>query len=291
MDELSTDNPVDLEPVVDAGANELETADNTDTEHVEVDDEGNPVAAVEDDGEDVEYDGKQYRLPKELKEALLRQQDYTRKTQEVAEARKEFEAQRQQAAQALQLHASTIQGQAALTNIDNQLQQYQALDMQALIDSDPVQALKIQHQYQSLLQQRSNVAAQITQAQQQAMQLQSEERSKQLQQGHEVLSREIKGWSKEVAQSLVDYGTRNGYQREELEQVYDPRAVKVLHKAMLYDQMMAKAGKPAGKAVEQAKPVTTVKAKTAGAAPTDPSKMTDAQFAAMRRAQIKRRNG
>jgi hypothetical protein len=41
---------------------------------------------------EVEYDGKTYLLPLELKDALLRQADYTRKAQEVAESRRRLQA-------------------------------------------------------------------------------------------------------------------------------------------------------------------------------------------------------
>jgi hypothetical protein len=43
---------------------------------------------------EVEYEGKTYCLPPELRDALLRQADYTRKTQEVAQARKALEAEK-----------------------------------------------------------------------------------------------------------------------------------------------------------------------------------------------------
>src|SRR5947199_238059 len=43
---------------------------------------------------EVEYGGKTYTLPAELKDALLRQADYTRKTQEVAQGRKALDGAR-----------------------------------------------------------------------------------------------------------------------------------------------------------------------------------------------------
>lgn len=284
MDEMQADNLAELEPVVDAGADD---SDNTAHDEVEIalDEDGNPIDAV-DDGEEVEYEGKQYKLPKELKEALLRQQDYTRKTQEVAQSRQSFEAERAQHAQALQLHAQTIKGQAVLHSIDQQLQKFANVDWNLLDQQDPAQAQSLYRQYQMLRDQRGEVAGQITQAAHQAMQLEHESRAKQVQQGQEVLAREIKGWSPALAQELKSYGLKHGYSAHELDSVSDPKAVKLLHKAYMYDQMTAKAGKGAAKPVEQAKPATVVKARTAGAATTDPSKMTDKQFAAWRKSQM-----
>lgn len=53
--------------------------------------EDNEEGSQEDDLEEVEHSGKKYRIPKELKPALMLQADYTRKTQEAAEARRAFD--------------------------------------------------------------------------------------------------------------------------------------------------------------------------------------------------------
>jgi hypothetical protein len=46
--------------------------------------------------EEVEYEGELYQVPPKLKEAIIRQSDYTKKTQEVAETRKLIEHQQSQ---------------------------------------------------------------------------------------------------------------------------------------------------------------------------------------------------
>src|SRR5215204_3179929 len=45
--------------------------------------------------EEIERNGKKYKIPTALKSELLMQQDYTRKTQEVAEQRRAIEAEQQ----------------------------------------------------------------------------------------------------------------------------------------------------------------------------------------------------
>src|SRR6476660_325944 len=42
----------------------------------------------DDDSEEVEFGGKKYKLPKDLKPALMMEADYRRKTQELAEQRR-----------------------------------------------------------------------------------------------------------------------------------------------------------------------------------------------------------
>lgn len=44
-------------------------------------DESTDAEQPDSDVEDVDYEGKKYAVPKEIKDALLRQADYTRKTQ------------------------------------------------------------------------------------------------------------------------------------------------------------------------------------------------------------------
>ena len=238
--------------------------------------------AVEDESEEVDYEGKKYLLPKELKEALLRQSDYTRKTQEVAEARKSFEAQQQQFQQHLQLQQQTLQDHAHLMTIEQQLEQFNALDWNAVIENDPVQAMKLQQQFNTLQNMRGQVATRIQQVQQEQLVRQQAELAKQIQSGQEALAREIKGWSPELAKSLSAYGTNIGFSENDMASVIDPRQVKVLHKAYLYDQLIAKqAKKPAS---EPVKPATTVRANSAPAK--DPEKMTTEEWVRWRNKQV-----
>ena len=62
-----------------------------------------------DDSEEVEYEGSLYRVPKELKEAVIRHADYTRKTQEVAQLRNMAAAERQGVQEAQLLDAEVAE--------------------------------------------------------------------------------------------------------------------------------------------------------------------------------------
>ena len=63
-------------------------------ELLETEGEDNPEEETEpeDDTDEVEFEGKKYRVSKDIKDALLRQADYTRKTQELAEHRNQVSA-------------------------------------------------------------------------------------------------------------------------------------------------------------------------------------------------------
>lgn len=284
-----TNNPAEVsELAADAdNAPELEAPEEAD---VEIDAEGNLVE--EEDSEDVDYEGKSYKVPKTLKDALLRQADYTRKTQEVAQARQAFEAERQQHQYVLHLQHQSIGARAEATAIAGQLREFEAINWQALANEDPAQAQRLWIQREQLKERMSIAHAKVTQTEQQALQMQQQTVAKQLQEGSEVLARDIKGWSKQTADQLREYGKKLGYADHELDGIADARAVKLLHKAMMYDQMQEKAktvsAKP--KQTEAPKPVTTIKGKSSGPTGYAPN-MTDAQFAALRRRQIAQRRG
>ena len=85
-------NPVDVEDDAVLDAPEVDAESYSDDETPEADAEGAPdEGQPEDDTEEVDWDGAKYRVPKPLKDALLRQADYTRKTQELADQRRTVE--------------------------------------------------------------------------------------------------------------------------------------------------------------------------------------------------------
>lgn len=256
----------------------------------QLDAEGNPVVTdqAESDEEEIDYDGEKFKVPKKLQEAFLRQQDYTQKTQAVAEQRKALEAQAEQIKQQEQAQRQNIAEYAEAYALDAQLKQYAALDWQQLIDSDPQQAMKLDRQMRELQQRRDAVVASVTQKQQQQALLAQQETAKRLQEGRAVLEREIKGWSPEVAKELKAFGKEVGFKDEELDGISDPRAVKLLYQAYQFNQLMKKQATPKEKPKPQEKPVTRITA-TKGTATKDPSQMTDAEFAAFRKRQIAQR--
>lgn len=242
-----------------------------------------------DDDEEIEHDGEKYKIPKALKDAFLRQQDYTQKTQSVAEQRKEVEARQAELAERETVQRQNIAEYAEAYSLDNQLKQYANIDWNALIDSDPVQAMKLDRQMKDLQHRRDAVVASVTEKQRAQQFEQQQATAKQLESGRAVLEREIKGWSPEVAKQLNAYGQEIGFTAQELAQVSNPKAVLLLHKAMQFDQLMKKQAATKAPPAPQEKPVTRITASKATVTK-DPSKMTDAEFAQFRRRQIAQRN-
>ena len=280
-----------MEDEIDQSAQEVEQTEDNEVEAKELEsqseadfesDTEETEVEPEEELEEIEFGEKKYKVAKELKDAFLMQQDYTRKTQEVADNRRMLESAAQEFQQRVQAQQQNIQAYANLAALDQQLTQYQNVDFQAYADQDPVAAQKAYMGFQQLKGMRDNLANQISTYEQQMQLRARQEIATRTQEGMRQLHQEIKDWSPQKAQALKEYGKTQGFQDTELDNVLDPRAVKLLHKAYMYDQMMTKATqKP--KQAEQ-KPVPKVGGKTA--VTKDPSQMSPKEFAVWRKKQI-----
>lgn len=182
-----------------------------------------------EDLEEVQHNGETFTIPRALKPALMMQADYTRKTQELAQARRAWEAEREQQAQAL--HANFAE-RSRLVAIDDSLEQLETLDWQALEAADPHRAQALWAQYHELAQARDAVAADLEhQGRQEALEAQHDHAMR-VQDGLDVLAREIDGWSPQLAGKLMEFGQCElGFTPEEMAQAMDPRLIKLLHRA------------------------------------------------------------
>lgn len=206
--------------------------------------EAEPTVTVKIDGKDVE-------VPlSELKNGYQRQADYTRKTMEVSEQRKAAEAERAQAHQERQAYAANLQRMQA--QLEGALQQQQQTNWEELLQSDPVEYLKQQHQAQARQAQLSQVYAeqQRMAALQQAEAQQAHLRHLQAQQ--DALLAKLPEWkddarSKAEKVAIREYLAEQGYEPDAINNIADARAVILARKAMLYDQMVGKASAAAKK--------------------------------------------
>lgn len=228
-----------------------ETVDLFDAEPATTADE--PVV---DDSEEIDYEGEKYKVPPKLKDAFLRQADYTTKTQTLAQQRQEFEAAQQTFQARQQFQQQNMQAVAKVMAIDERLEQFSKVDWNALTDADPVQAMKLDRQVRELQSQRNQQVQSIERASASTQALISQETARSLDIARAQLAREITGYgTPEIQKGLGEAAKAIGYRPEELANVNDPRAVKLLHKAYLYDQLVAKT-KAAPKT--EIKPITRV---------------------------------
>lgn len=240
-----------------------EAPEDPDTEDSEYDEEAEPDEQ-EDQPEEivVDIDGKQVTVD-ELKKGYLRQSDYTRKTQQVAEERKALEAElsviREERSQYEQLLPALQQQLYTMAN--------QEPDWETLYQQDPIGAIQEERKWRVQMQHRQEQLAAIQAEQARLNQLHQNEQVKQfehhLTQERELLLERLPSWKDAKVASaertkVKEYAQKLGFSADELDAVTDHRAVLGLYKAMKYDEMLAKRN--------QAKPKQTVPVSKPGSA-------------------------
>lgn len=235
--------------------------------------------------EEVEYEGKRYALPKELKDAILRQSDYTRKTQELAQQREQSTAEIAAEKARIEADRANFQAAARLVALDDRLQQFANVDWQALSQSDPVAAQQQFFQYQQLKDARGGLVAQIQQHESQRALQEREATARAMQQANEVLGREIKGWSPEVAKELRAVAKSLGADDKSVDSIREPWIVKALYAQKVLSEMTAKA-----QAKPPPPPAVPVKTVTGGPqkAVADPNKMSIDEYMRHERKRLAR---
>ena len=219
-----------------------EESEEEEAEESDEEEEEEPcLYAVKVDGEEVEVTFD------ELLKGYSRQSDYTKKTQELSQGRKEIEeakstynsalAQMQQERQ----HYVTQLNQI-LQNSSNNLQEYDKIDWNTLKEDDPIEYVKLREDYRDG---KEKMQA-LDQQRQMAMQQQQAEAQKVQQeviQGERARMVEaIPEWSapekqKELATDVKTYALSQGFSEEELNSLVDHRSVLVLMKAAKYDAL------------------------------------------------------
>src|SRR5512137_2156323 len=92
---------------------------------------------AEDSGyEEVDIDGEVYRVPPKLKEAVLRQSDYTRKTQEVAKAREQVTLQLKALEQQQQFQQFVEPEVKELQGLQDKIKSYSDISWLRSLDSE-----------------------------------------------------------------------------------------------------------------------------------------------------------
>lgn len=219
------------EPVLD------EEAGSTEPEGEElpaVEGEQQPDAEGEDDGEDVEFEGKAYKVPKELKEALLRQSDYTQKTQAVAEQRKAMEERAQALVTRERVMTVTFDKAVAVREVQTKLKQFEGIDWDALVNSDPVEATRLNIAYQQLQREAQAKSAELHQAQIQAQQLNQQMDQQTLEHETQELKTRIPNFGKADSERIMKNLDAYGLTAEEKKMaMYSAKFVHILHDAAI----------------------------------------------------------
>lgn len=182
--------------------------------------------------------GEKFEVPvAELKNGYMRDQDYRHKTQQFAQEREQAAKQVQEQFQTVEAYA---QDYGALYALNTQVQSLEQLIPTIDKQSDLAGYLEAVAQYQMLKDQRNGVAQRLQQVQQQRGAQMQQHIAAAKQQMAEALQKDIPNFSPALVSKLDSTAGQYGYTSQDLQQVTDPRFVKVLHDAMQFRELQAK---------------------------------------------------
>jgi hypothetical protein len=240
-------------------------------------DESNDQTEAEDDSEEIEFNSKAYKLPKEIASAVKdMQKDYTVKTQTLADQRKSFEV-------VAQFQQENIKEIAKLEHLTGTLAEFDQLDWMAISEQDPIMFQKLSAQQKLTEKQQKELAAHLSLKFEKDKFEKQTEMSKRIEQNESVIKKEIKGWSPELDRNLQAFAVSHYGFEPDMARTYkeDPRVVKLLHDAYVGQQIIKKQMQRP-KVVQQANPVTNLSSKSTKAVSGPPSDPAD--YAKWRRA-------
>ena len=246
---------------------QADDAEEDESEEIEEDEEA--VEAVEEEPVEKTYrvrvgDDELDLTLDELQSGYMRQSDYTRKTQQVAEGRKQADAELQALSAERQTYADQLAAvEAALQQSEPSQEFWDNLNAE-----DPLEYVRQREAYRDRKEAMAQVKAEqerVNQEQMAALQSQQQEYLKQ--EGQKLLEVVPEWRDPEVAQkeknAVYTYAQRHlGYTADELQKAGDHRAINALRKAYLYDELMkqkpaaAKKAKKAPKMVKGGQPTT-----------------------------------
>jgi len=189
----------------------------------------------------VKVDGKEVSVTlDELQKGYSRTQDYTRKTQQIAEVRKQAEQETQA------VRAEREQYAQLLGALQTQLQSSEPqVDLERLYHEDPIEWVR----QKEVMRERQEKLGAIQSEQQRLSQVAQYEQQRameaQFASQQEALLAALPEWkdskrAKAEKALVIESAKAAGFSDEDLKSVYDHRLVLLLRKAALFDQMVSK---------------------------------------------------
>jgi hypothetical protein len=233
---------------------EAEVDESEEAEDGQAEDEDDEAEAEEDDAETddadedepkaIEIDGEKVDI-EEVKLGYLRQSDYTRKTQAVAEQRKAAEEERQ-------YYASTLN--TILSTVGADLERFNGVDWERAAVENPEQYTQAKAAYEHSLGLLNGVKAQTEDFVTRAKQAQQSALKAQAKESVAILKTTIPAWSNDLYAQVGEFAQKElGFKPEEFNNIADHRAIISIYEAMQYRK---------GKSVATAKTVKVAPKKT-----------------------------
>lgn len=288
MSETEATNPAADEDVIDT-SEDTGVADEAHAQGDDHQDTSDEADSGQSEDEEIELEGKRYRVPKELKDGFLRQADYTRKTQEVAETRRDVEAR----AAALAKDAETVKELREEYGTQHALKArvdyYTQVDWQTYSQQNPQAAQADWMAYQQAKDALKETSETISKKETELTQAREREIANARQQTEQVLAKSIPDWGPQKVQEIVQFASKElGVKPEELRDT-DARTWHAIERLRAAEAELAKlknkqATQKRAEAVQQVKPAVSVK----GSAPSTglADNLSTAEWVRRRNAQL-----
>lgn len=225
--------------------------------------DGETTAEGGDEFEDIDLGDFKVKAPKgkanEVRDGILRLQDYTKKTQTVAEREKAADAAKATYEEKLKFDDTFREGTVHLKMMDNDLQnrlkylngpEYRTLDAE-----NPLEAQRLLNQYQLNKDRRTDLASALGRMQSEAnskaadeAKAQTEAESKRREQLPREIGKLVPGWNADRAAKVKEFAVSIGYAPEAIDNTTDALHYKTLDLArigQLYLDARARSGKGA----------------------------------------------
>ena len=225
-----------IEKMFGGGEEEKETPETEEPVEQTAEAEGEDQEEVQAQPEEVEVeiDGETYLVPKKISERFIQQADYTRKTRDLAEMRRALSAEREVMALDQAFQKSVSDESKQLSQVEAALEQFKQIDWSQL---DTEQMIRLGRQREQLREQRSDLQEAVKAKRAEVEGRMKAAQTQAMQAGETYVKQKVPGFDDSKKQALFAYGLNEGYTRDELDRLVDPRIVVTMWKASQWDAL------------------------------------------------------
>ena len=249
--EQSEENQEETETQEDVSEQAMENAESVETKAT------NPDGLTADDLVDddqieesqtpstytIKVDGKDVEVTlDELQAGYSRQADYTRKSQVLAEQRKKADEELAATQQERQHYLSQLE--QFNTQADAKIKELSSTDWTKLKEEDPTEYMLKRDQYRELQDNKRMVEDEQKNLQLKQQQEHQAKWQEELGRQQQLMAEKLPEWvdpdkGPKLKQNIKSFAVKKGFTEQEVNSLIDARSVDVLHKAMLYENLLA----------------------------------------------------
>ena len=191
----------------------------------------------------VKVDGKDVQVTQEeLLAGYSRQADYTRKSQVLSEQRQKADSELAATQQERQRYLSQLE--QFNTQADSKINELAKTDWTQLKEEDPTEYMLKRDQYRELQENKRTVEDEQKNLQLKSQQENQAKWQEELGRQQEIMVQRLPEWTDpdkgpKLKQNIKSFAVKKGFTEQEVSSLIDARSVDVLHKAMLYENLLA----------------------------------------------------